>query len=106
MAIYTDKDFIDVVDEAGTPQPHPIPKQWIGTDLAPGMKPAKGKKKSDDDSGEVEIPDGDPNDNWTVKQIDAYAKREGIDFDDEPNKAEKLDAIAKAKGKTVPVTGQ
>ena len=46
-----------------------------------------------EDSTVVEIPGGVPDETWTVKQIDAYAEREGIDLGDASNKAEKLSAV-------------
>lgn len=104
MTTYTDKDFVDVVDAEGNDLTHPIPKQWIGTDLAPDVKKKSGGSSSSSGSGDVEIPEGDPSDSWTVKQIDAYAKANEIDLGDASNKGEKLEAISKAK--TAEVTGQ
>ncbi|MBO3663729.1 hypothetical protein [Microbacterium stercoris] len=44
----------------------------------------------------VEIPEGDPSEEWTAKQLDAYAAAKGIDLGSGKNKAEKLAAIAAA----------
>lgn len=106
--LYKASDYVDVVDEVtGEPHPHKIPKAWLGTEFALGLK--KAGKKSSDSSGSstpdepVEIPDGDPHDKWNVKQLDAYAQREDIDLSSAGSKAEKLTAIAKAKA--TPVTG-
>lgn len=43
----------------------------------------------------VEVPEGDPSDAWTVKQLDAYASREGVDVAGASNKAEKLALLTK-----------
>lgn len=41
----------------------------------------------------VEIPDGDPTEEWTAKQLDAYADAKGIDIKSAKNKTEKLAAL-------------
>lgn len=104
MPAYKDSDFIDVVDEDGNPQPDPIPKSWLGTEFAPGLKKAGGKKKSDDPSAPVEIPEGDPNEDWTNAQLDAYAAAKEIDVSSAKNKADRLALLAAPP--TVEVTGQ
>lgn len=48
-----------------------------------------------DDSG-VEVPEGDPSEDWSNKQLDAYAAAKGIDIKAAKNKAEKLAAFAAA----------
>lgn len=62
MKTYTDKDFVDVVDEAGEPAGS-VPKAWVGTDLLPaGVKPAKGSRQAkpkDDDNGDGAATDSD-----------------------------------------------
>lgn len=97
MAVYTEKDFVDVVDGEGNAL-DPVPKQWLGTDLVPaGVKKAGKASKSDggsSSSDKVEVPEGDPSEDWTVKQIDAYAAGHGIDLGDASNKADKLAVIA------------
>jgi len=96
MSAYTEKDFVDVVDAEGKPLGS-VPKAWIGTDLLPdGAKKAGKSAKSDkpsDSSESVTVPEGDPSDDWTVKQLDAYAADHGIDLSGASNKTEKLEAI-------------
>jgi hypothetical protein len=42
---YSEKDFVQVVDAAGTVQSDAVPKKWIGTDLLPeGYKQATRKQ--------------------------------------------------------------
>jgi hypothetical protein len=46
------EDFVDVVDKTtGEPLPDPIPKHWIGTDLAPNVKRGTGRKSATDATG-------------------------------------------------------
>lgn len=103
---YEDKDFVDVVDENDVPLEAPVPKRWLGTDLLPPGTKKAGAKSADkvpDKTNEtpVGIPEGDPTEEWTIKQIDAYAEREKIDLKDAGKaKAEKLAAIAAAKAST------
>lgn len=100
MKTYTEKDFVDVVDEAGEPAGS-YPKAWQGTEFWPdGVKPAgrtSSRQSAPAPDAPVEIPEGDPSDDWKVPQIDAYAAREGIDLGDAKNKADKLAAIATSK---------
>jgi hypothetical protein len=88
MKLYTDADMVDAVFAGEEVR---IPKKWVGTEYADGyVFPEK-----DDD---VAIPEGDPVEAWTAKQLDAYADREGIDLSKVANKkAEKLAAILDAK---------
>lgn len=44
----------------------------------------------------VEIPEGTPTEDWSGKQLDAYAAAKGIDIKAAKNKAEKVAAIATA----------
>lgn len=46
--------------------------------------------------GEVELPDGDPTESWTVAQLDKLAKDKGIDLGDAKTKPEKLEKIQTA----------
>lgn len=102
---YTEKDFVDVVDEQGNELP-PIPKRWLGTDLVPaGVVKADGKSAKSDkaDDGEVKIPEGEPSEEWTGKQLDAYAAAKNVTFDkDVKNKAQKVEALAAAAAATPP----
>lgn len=43
------------------------------------------------------IPEGDPSEDWTVKELDAYAEREGIDLAGATKKADKVAAITAAR---------
>jgi hypothetical protein len=45
----------------------------------------------------VVIPDGEPTDEWSHKQFDALATRDGIDFGGATTKADKLAAIVAAR---------
>lgn len=47
-----------------------------------------------DESEKVELPEGDITDAWTVKQLKAYAKDQGIDLADAKTKADILSKIA------------
>ena len=44
----------------------------------------------------VEVPEGNPTDDWSNKQLDAYAAAHAIDVKAAKNKAEKLAAFAAA----------
>lgn len=48
----------------------------------------------------VEIPEGEPTDKWTGKQLKAYAEREGIDLGAAKKNAEMLATITSAKQST------
>lgn len=61
-----------------------------------GEKPAK-QATAKSASGSVEIPDGEPSDKWSNKQLDAYAVREGIDLGAPKNKGDRLTAIAEGR---------
>lgn len=50
-----------------------------------------------DDSEAVSIPEGDPSEEWTAKQLDAYAAAKGIDLGSGKNKAEKAAALLAAQ---------
>jgi GH25 family lysozyme M1 (1,4-beta-N-acetylmuramidase) len=45
----------------------------------------------------IDIPDGDPSEDWSAKQLDAFAERAGIDLGGATKKADKVAAIAAAK---------
>lgn len=45
----------------------------------------------------VEIPEGEPSEEWTGKQLDAYAASKNIDVSKAKSKAEKVAAIAAAQ---------
>ncbi len=86
MSVYTKKDVVERVDIL-TGETVTIPKKWIGTEYEQGYVKA---------AEEVAIPEGNPEDAWTVPQIDAYAAREAIDFGDATTKPKKLEVIAAA----------
>ncbi|QWY79638.1 hypothetical protein PP637_gp08 [Arthrobacter phage Persistence] len=48
------------------------------------------EESGEDDGGDVEIPEGDVTEKWTVKQLQAYAKSENVDLGDAKTKAEIL----------------
>jgi hypothetical protein len=59
---------------------------------APAGAPADGGAPA----GDVEIPEGEATDKWSVAQIKAFAERERIDLSEAKNKGEYLEAIDKA----------
>lgn len=88
VKLYTEDDMVDATFGGEEVK---IPKKWVGTEYADGYV-------VDGKADEVVIPDGDPEDAWTIKQIDAYAEREGIDLSKVANKkADKIAAILEAK---------
>ncbi|MFJ4287977.1 hypothetical protein ACIPY0_20230 [Paenarthrobacter nicotinovorans] len=48
-----------------------------------------------DDGSATEVPDGEPAEAWTVKQLKAYADAKGIDLGDAKSKPEVLAAVTK-----------
>lgn len=80
---YTENDFVTVVDDNGVVQENKIPKAWIGTDLAPGLKKAGRKAASSD-------PGAEPAGNASTEDWAAYARTQGatdadlVDADGEP----------------------
>lgn len=44
-------------------------------------------------SATVDVPAGEPDDSWTVKQLEAYAQRVQVDLSGTTTKAEKLSAV-------------
>jgi hypothetical protein len=90
-SMYEKDDFIDVVDANGAPHP-PIPKQWLGTEHAPGFKkaPKDGEKAP---AAPVQIPTGEPTDDWTIPQIDKYVADNSVDLGDAKKKDQKLPLI-------------
>lgn len=44
-----------------------------------------------------DIPDGDPSEEWTAKQLDAVAERDGVDLGGATKKADKVAAILAAR---------
>lgn len=109
--LYKESDYVDVVDEVtGEPHPHKIPKAWLGTEFAQGLKKAPKSGSSDakakSDGGDVEIPEGAPTEDWTAKQLDAYAKRENLDIGSASTKADKVAAIAKAQAEKDAAAGR
>lgn len=61
----------------------------------PAAEPAAEPAESETQE-QVEIPEGDPSEEWTAKQLDAYSAAKGIDLGSGKNKAEKVAAIAAA----------
>lgn len=79
-----DKDSVKHAIAAGLVEKVDVEEQPAGTDTGSGSG-----------SSEVEIPEGDPVEAWTVPQVDAFAKREGIDGIT-GSKPEKIAAITAA----------
>ena len=48
-----------------------------------------------DDDNATEVPEGDPAETWTVKQLKAYADAKGIDLGDAKSKGEVLATVSK-----------
>jgi hypothetical protein len=77
---YKESDFVDVVDAAGDPLEHPVPKAWLGTDLLEaGVKKAgKASKSSGSTGGSGSTgSDGAPAGNASRDDWVAYAKAQG-----------------------------
>lgn len=62
----------------------------------PQTPPPAGGTEGKAESESVEIPEGDITDEWTVKQLKAYAKAEDIDLDGATAKKDILAKIAEA----------
>ena len=55
--VYEESDYVEVVDAGGTVQENKIPKQWIGTWLAPDVKQAtKAQVKKAESDGSTDEP--------------------------------------------------
>ena len=50
-------------------------------------------KQSADDDNATDVPEGDPAETWTVKQLKAYADAKGIDLGDAKSKPEVFAAV-------------
>lgn len=88
---YEESDFVDVYDEAGT-KLDPVPKQWVGTDLLqPGVT-----DKAPEGADQVKLPDGKPDDSWTVPQLKKFAADADpvIDLGDAKKKDDILKIVA------------
>ena len=58
MPLISEKDFVVVEDKTtGKVWPDPIPKHWVGTDLAPNTKVSR-KSPGDTDPTPVDAPAG------------------------------------------------
>lgn len=94
MKAYDAKDYVEVVGEDGNPIDgfaHPVPKQWIGTDLLPpGAKAADAEGDVDED-GSQDSPE--PFDPTAHKQDEVLAYL----ADAEPDEVERVKA-AEAEG--------
>lgn len=77
MKIYTESDFVKVVDAAGNEQP-PVPKAWVGKDLLPEGTKRPGRGGSSTSSTQQQSPapsgDGQPAGNASRDDWAAYAK--------------------------------
>lgn len=105
LNIYGESDFVQVKQgDSDEPLPDPVPKKWIGTDLLPDdVTLFEGGKSSAKSDAPVVIPEGDPTDKWTLKELDAYAEREKIDLSSAgAKKDERLAAIVAAKVQDTP----
>ncbi|GAB2762048.1 hypothetical protein [Nocardioides pakistanensis] len=84
MKIYTESDFVKVVDAAGNEQP-PVPKAWVGKDLLPeGTKRAgrsSGTSSTNSTQQQTQTPapsgDGQPAGNASRDDWAAYAVSKG-----------------------------
>ena len=99
--VYKAKDVVKVSrgsEEDGTYQEQEVPKRWLGTDLLESDWKQVGGKSSSSSSDDVEIPEGDPSEEWTHKQLDAYAaaQQPPVNVSGISNKADKIAAINKA----------
>lgn len=91
MKTYTEKDMIDVVIDGVAQR---VPKAWKGTALLDAPNVSFDADGADEDT---QLPEGEPTESWTNKQLDAYAAAKEIDLQGASTKAEKLAAIDKAK---------
>lgn len=91
MRTYTEKDFVEVVDESNPEVEHPpVPKSWLGTDkLAPGIK-RKGKESKEAKSASNTPPAREPGqepagnatrDEWAAFAVEKGAKPEDLVVD-------------------------
>ena len=76
---------------------HPKGRQVDVPDAKVEYYTSRGWTPADEEPAPVEIPDGDPTEDWTGKQLDAFAAREGIDLAGASNKAAKVAAIEAAR---------
>lgn len=79
-----ESDSVKHAIKAGLVERVEVEEQPAGTDTGSGSG-----------SSDVAIPEGDPVEAWTVPQVDAFAKREGIDGIN-GSKPEKIAALAAA----------
>lgn len=85
--------FVEAYDtETGKKLAYPVPEHYIDHPLL-GRRLRRTPSSVVIDDVEVTIPDGNPTENWTVRQIDAWADALDVEFDEHATKAEKLAAI-------------
>lgn len=70
------------------------PDVWAEAPAAEETSGSEGAGAEGSDSDQVEIPEGDITEEWTVKQLKAYAKSEDIDLGGATTKTEILARIA------------
>lgn len=80
-------DFINVTNTHGDTQR--IPDNWL--DLFPGQFTVP-----DDEPTSSDLPEGDPTKDWTIAQLEAYARDHGVDVTGAKKKADLLTAIEQA----------
>lgn len=87
MKTYTEKDMVDVVDEAGNDL-SAIPKAWLGTDLVPAGVKQKSKSSGSSSSSSssstpaARQPGEEPKGNASTEEWAAYAREKGATDDD------------------------
>lgn len=97
--------YVHVHDENGVSHafgPDDTVPEWAENAITNPDVWAEAPEKSEDsdeleggESEKVELPEGDVTEEWTVKQLKAYAKAEDIDLGDAKTKADILSQIAK-----------
>lgn len=86
--------YVHVHDEDGVSHafgPDDTVPEWAEDRITNPAVWAEAPEKSDESD---ELPEGDVDDTWTVKQLKAYAKAEGVDLGDAKTKSDILSKIA------------
>lgn len=100
LVIASDEAGAHVYLYQGQPVPSSIPADEV-LRLADGgfieeLAAAEADEVAAAETDEVVAPDGAPSEEWSAKQLDAYADANGIDVKAAKNKAEKVAAIVAA----------
>ncbi|MFK5689596.1 hypothetical protein ACI3EY_08005 [Ornithinimicrobium sp. LYQ92] len=94
---YKSDEFVDAV-RVSDGEAVSVPKSWLAKGSAYSSGFTKPEAAKDPEPQEVQIPDGDPSEDWKGEQLKAYAEKHGVDLAGATVKAAMVEAIAKAKG--------